>query len=422
LVGELSRGLAALDSDLLRELVLGVLRWRLALDAEIAAVSRIPLAKLAPNLREILEVGLYQLRHLDRVPAYAAVSEAVEHARDSGGEGASKLVNGVLRHILQQPAPAEPGPEVAGGGLAAALARHFSHPEFLVRRWLERFGPDTTRRILAADNQAPRLDLLTNPRRDSRDALRRKLGAEGIETEPAGPPLALTVVAGNPLRSPLHAAGHFSVQDIGSQLLPLLLPEGGLLVDLAAAPGGKSLSAIAHGRMRRAAAVDRSMPRLRRVVENTRRLGFPEIRPVAGEFAALPLAEGRHDRVLLDAPCSGTGTLRKNPEIRYRVTPEAIERLALAQESALSDAVRLLAPGGFLLYSTCSLEEEENERVVDRALERAPGLERVPIPAQSGWPVAPGGCLRLFPDDRTDGFTAQLLRRLPEATRKAAGP
>jgi 16S rRNA (cytosine967-C5)-methyltransferase len=194
------------------------------------------------------------------------------------------------------------------------------------------------------------------------------------------------------------------------------------LVDLAAAPGGKSLSAIAHGRMRRAAAVDRSMPRLRRVVENTRRLGFPEIRSVAGEFAALPLAEGRHERVLLDAPCSGTGTLRKNPEIRYRVTPDAIERLALAQEAALSDAVRLLTPGGFLLYSTCSLEEEENERVVDRVLERARGLERAPIPAQSGRPGAPGGCLRLFPDDRTDGFTAQLLRRLPEATRRAAVP
>ena len=253
--------------------------------------------------------------------------------------------------------------------------------------------------------------------------LRRKLRAEGIETEPVeAPPLALIVVAGNPLRSPLHAAGHFSVQDIGSQLLPLLLPEGGLLIDLAAAPGGKSLSAIAHGRMRRSAAVDRSIPRLRRLGENTRRLGFPEIRPVAGDFAALPLAEGRHDRVLLDAPCSGTGTLRKIPEIRYRVTPDAIERLALAQEAALTAAVPLLAPGGFLLYSTCSLEEEENERVVDRVLERTGGFERVPIPAQAGWPAAPGPALRLFPDERTDGFTAQLLRRLPEATRKAAGP
>jgi 16S rRNA (cytosine967-C5)-methyltransferase len=412
LVGELSGGLSALDGDLLRELVLGVLRWKLALDAEIASVSRVPLAKLAPNLREILEVGLYQLRHLDRVPPYAAVHEAVEHARGSGGEGAAKLVNGVLRKILLQPAPAEPGPEFVGAGLAPALARHFSHPEFLVRRWLERFGSETTRRILAADNAPPRLDLLTNPRRSSRNVLRGKLQGQGIQTEPSElTPLALTVLVGNPLRSPLHSGGHFSVQDIGSQLLPLLLPEGGLLVDLAAAPGGKSLSAIAHGRMQRAAAVDRSLPRLRLLGENTRRLGFPEIRPVAGDFSALPLSEGRHERVLLDAPCSGTGTLRKNPEIRYRITADAIERLARAQEAALSDAVRLLAPGGVLLYATCSLEEEENERVVERLLERERGVERVPIQAPSGLPAAPGGCLRLFPDDRTDGFTAQLLRR-----------
>ena len=405
--GELGRGLSQADSDLLRELVLGVLRWKRALDAEIAAVSRVPLAKLAPNLREILEVGLYQLRHLDRIPAYAAVSEAVEHARDSGGEGAAKLVNGVLRGILLQPVPAEPS-----AAQADAFARHFSHPEFLVRRWLQRFGPETTRAILAADNAPPRLDLLTNPHRNSRDALAAKLAAEGIETQPSDiAPLALTVMTGNPLRSPLHGEGRFSVQDIGSQLLPLLLPEGDLLVDLAAAPGGKSLSAVAHRRMRSAVAVDRGVSRLRLLVENTRRLGFPEIRPAAGDFAALPLSEGRFERVLLDAPCSGTGTLRKNPEIRYRVTPDAIERLARVQAAALSNAIRLLAPGGFLLYSTCSLEEEENDRVVEHVLRSTSGIETVSIEPPAGLAAAPGGSLRLFPDDRTDGFTAHLLRR-----------
>jgi 16S rRNA (cytosine967-C5)-methyltransferase len=409
LVGELARGLGPADQDLLRELVMGVLRWKGALDAEIGAVCRIPMPKLIPSLREIMEVALYQLRHLDRVPPYAAVSAAVDQARAAGGEGAAKLVNGVLRGILLLPPPS-PAPE---GAAAAVLARHYSHPTFLVERWLSRFGTDVTRRILAADNAPSRLDLLANPRRTTRDALAAALRAEGIETE-ASPiaPLALTVRAGNPLRSPLLAAGHFSVQDVGAQLLPLLLPEGDLLVDLAAAPGGKSLSAIAHGRARWTAAVDRSRRRLERVTENARRLGVAEVRSVAGDFDALPLGPGRFERVLLDAPCSGTGTLRKNPEIRYRVTAEAIERISRGQEDALGAAARLLAPGGFLLYSTCSLEEEENERVVARVIESARDLEPAPIAAPPGLePFVDGARFRVFPCDQMDGFTAHLLRR-----------
>lgn len=414
LAGELSRGLSGADPDLLRELLLGVLRWKSALDAEIASVSRVPLRKLAPNLLEILEVGLYQVRHLDRIPAYAAVSEAVEHARRSGGEGAARLVNGILRQILLRAAPGKPGADATD---PVALARRFSHPEFLVGRWLERFGIETTRRILEQDNGASRLDLLANPRRGSREELRARLALEGIATEASSvTPLGLTVVSGNPLRSPLHAEGLFSVQDVGSQLLPLLLPPGDLLVDLGAAPGGKSFSAVAHGRAARTAAVDRSLPRLSLLVQNARRLGFPEVAPAAGAFEALPLPVGRFGRVLLDAPCSGTGTLRKNPEIRYRVTPEAIDRIARDQEAALASAVELLSPGGFLLYSTCSLESEENEHVVERILARAGGVAAVRIdPSALGAtpPPAPTslGGIRLFPDASTDGFTAHLLRR-----------
>lgn len=413
IAGELAGGLPAADQGLVRELVLGVLRWKDALDAEIAGVCRVPMRKLAPNLTEIMEVALYQLRHLDRIPPYAAVSEAVGHARASGGEGAAKLVNGVLRNILLLPAPAEPGPEVGGPALAAALARHFSHPRFLVERWLARFGEAATRRILAADDEAPLLDLLANPRRTTRDALRAALASEDIAAEPSPlAPLALTVTSGNPLRSKLFAAGHFSVQDVGSQVLPTLLPPGDLLVDLGAAPGGKSISALAHRRAARSAAADASAARLRAVVENARRLGLPEMRPVAADFSALPFPEGRFDRVLLDAPCSGTGTLRKNPEIRYRVSAGAIERLARAQEEALWRASRLLAEGGYLLYSTCSLEEEENERVVERLLLRAPELAPAEIDAPPELrPFARGPVFRIFPDDRTDGFTAHLLRR-----------
>ena len=135
---------------------------------------------------------------------------------------------------------------------------------------------------------------------------------------------------------------------------------------------------------------------------------------MAGDFDALPLPEGRFERVLLDAPCSGTGTLRKNPEIRYRVTGEAVERLAGAQETALLSALRLVAPGGFLLYSTCSLEMEENERVIERVRERTGGGAVASVPIDSPVKASPTGAggIRLFPDETTDGFTAHLLRRL----------
>ncbi len=195
------------------------------------------------------------------------------------------------------------------------------------------------------------------------------------------------------MQSPLFAAGHFTVQDLGSQALPLLLPPGGTLVDLAAAPGGKSFAAIASGRARRAVALDRSLERLRLLEENRVRLGMPEVMPSRRMSASPPLAAGRFDRVLFDAPCSGTGTLRKSPEIRYRVTPASIERLAAAQEAGLLASAGLLAPGGLLLYATCSLEEEENERVVARVLARDPTLEPAPIEAPEGCaPSSPGPC------------------------------
>jgi 16S rRNA (cytosine967-C5)-methyltransferase len=408
-VNELARGLDAREADLLRELVLGVLRWKTGLDAEIAAVSRIPLPKLAPNLREILEVALYQLRHLDRIPPYAAVSEAVSHAKDSGGEGAARLVNGVLRGILLLPPPSPPA-----DAEAKALATFYSHPLFLVERWLARFGAEQTRRVLEADDEAPRLDLLVGPRGGSREEARAALAREAVQTEPSPlVPRALTVLSGNPVRAELLASGAYAIQDVGSQLLPLLLPPGELLVDLAAAPGGKTMSALAHGRVRSALALDVSPQRLRRVRGNAVRMGLEGVRAAAADASRPPLAPRRFDRVILDAPCSGTGTLRKNPEIRYRVTPGTIERMARSQEEWLAAAAELLVPGGFVLYATCSLEEEENERVVARVLAGDPSLERAAIepPSPAAARFVAGDRFRIPPDPRSDGFTAHLLRR-----------
>jgi 16S rRNA (cytosine967-C5)-methyltransferase len=418
LLAEGSPELSAEDADLLRRIVLGVLRNRARLDEELSTVCRMPLSRLSTNLREILEVALYQIRYLDRVPAYAAVDEAVSHAKSSGGRGAASLVNAVLRNLLRLP-PLPPGETGERPADAAALSRRFSHPRFLVARWLARLGTEATLSILEADNAASGLDLMANARRTSREALAAALLAEGVVTRPAPlSPLALTVVSGNPLRSPLFAAGHFAIQDLASQALARLLPAGDTLVDLAAAPGGKSFGALLLGRARRAVALDRSVSRLRLVCENRARLGIPEAHPAAGDFLAPPLKSGEFDRVLLDAPCSGTGTLRKNPEIRYRVTAGEIERLTGVQEKALESAADLLAPGGFLLYATCSLEEEENERVVERVLGRSKDLVRAPINAPDALrPFVTGDRFQILPAADNDGFTAHLMRRSERAMR-----
>lgn len=412
LLSERSTELSPEDADLMRRIVLGVLRTRASLDEELTAVCRVPLSRLSPNLREILEVALYQIRHLDRVPAYAAVDEAVAHAKSSGSRGAASLVNAVLRNLLRLPSPAR-GDARDRPADAEALSRRFSHPRFLVERWLARFGTEATLSVLEADNAASGLDLMANARRTTREGLAAALLSEGVATRPSPlSPLALTVVSGNPLRSPLFAAGHFAIQDLASQALALLLPAGGTLVDLAAAPGGKTFSALLLGKARRSVALDRSVRRLGLVRENRSRLGIFEALPVAGDFLASPLRSGKLDRVLLDAPCSGTGTLRKNPEIRYRVTPEEIERLAGLQERALESAAGLLAPGGFLLYATCSLEDEENDGVVERVLARSRELVRAPIDAPAALhPFVAADRFQILPGADNDGFTAHLIRR-----------
>src|SRR5262249_41881463 len=294
-------GLPTRAGGLMGESTPGGLRWRTPLDQRPSSASRFPLSRLAPNLREILEVALYQTRFLDRVPDHAAVDEAVRHARASGGVRAAKFVNAVLRTLLRKTeespgarearAPAQEFPLPTGGGrgegesqAARSLALRFSHPEFLVARWVERLGFETTRRILEADNTSSPLDLMTNLRRADREALASELRRDGIETEQSSiSPLGLVVTRGNPFQSAAFDAGGFAVQDIGAQVLPLLLPPDGTLIDLAAAPGGKSFAALLLGRAKRAIAIDRSLSRLGLLCENRHRLGIREVHPCVAD-------------------------------------------------------------------------------------------------------------------------------------------
>lgn len=400
-------GLTEVDRDFAREMILGVLRHRSRLDAEIARASRFPLDRLKGPVREILETAVFQVRFLDRVPTRAAVHEAVEMARALAGEGASRLANGVLRSLLREPGPALP--EDDAGSLAVAS----SHPEFLLERWITRFGLEKTRAIVAADAERSPLHLLCDPRRGSREAVAEELRAERVETEIH--PLAengLVVVAGNPIRTRAFEDGAFYVADAGSQALPSLLPAGRLLLDLAAAPGGKTASALFSRRFERVISADRSTSRLSFLRRNRSRLSLDAALPVAADVLAPPFAGESFDRVLLDAPCSGTGTLRKNPEIRYRLTAGAIEAMAANELRLLAAASDLVARGGYLLYSTCSLEREENEDVAERFVERFPAFRAEPIEASDALRKhVAGNRFRIFPDEGADGFTAHLFRR-----------
>jgi 16S rRNA (cytosine967-C5)-methyltransferase len=406
-LAEGTANLAELERDFARELILGVLRNRARLDAEIAGVSRFPLERLQKPMREILEVGLFQIRFLDRIPVRAAVHETVEMARTLAGEGASRLANGVLRSLLRDPPP--PASEEDPAGLAVA----FSHPEFLVNRWIDRFGLARTRAVLAADNCRSKLTLLCDPRLGTREEIAQRLRNEQVESESSPiSSLGLSVISGNPVRTVEFEEGAFYIADAGSQVLPGLIPAGPLLADLAAAPGGKTVAALFSRRFPKVISLDRSLWRLSFLRENRRRLSLEDSFIASADLADLPLRPHSIPRVLLDAPCSGTGTMRKNPEIRYRVTPESIARLAHAQLAMLQAASDAVAPGGYLLYSTCSLEHEENEGVVARFLEIDRGFEPAEIDAPPELaPFVAGHCFRIFPDQGSDGFTAHLLRR-----------
>ena len=389
----------------------GVLRWKSALDAEIAGDLPHPLQKLTPNLREIMEVALYQVRHLDRIPPYAAVNAAVDQARPGGGEGAAKLVNGVLRNILLLPPADTPPPGGRGGrrGTRALLL-----PSRVPRRALaralrppRRTARDPRGRQRAAPPRPAREPAPDDPRRPRarRSRRRRRDGALAVA------PLALTVLSGNPLRSPLLSPGHFSVQDVGSQLLPLLLPEGDC--------SSISRRRRAESRFPPSRTAARGGPRRstapaapRRVTENARRLGLPEVRAVAADFARAAACPGRFDAGPARRAVQRNGHAAQEPRDPLPRHGRGDRPARRARRRRLSPRRGLLAPGGYLLYSTCSLEEEENERVVARVLAGAPGLEPAPIDAPPGLaPFVDGARFRLFPDDRADGFTAHLLRR-----------
>jgi len=406
--------LRPLDRGLLRELVLGTLRWLRRLDAVVEAASSRRLQAIDPSLRTPLRIAVYQLLFLDRVPAHAAVHEAVSEARLRTHRGGAGFVNAVLRRVARAP-QLESWP-VEEANSTRRLAIELSHPDLLVERWLQVFGESRTRDLLSANNRVKPLQLLTFRGRGGRDRTAASLAAEGVETQPSEvAPMGLVVTEGNPLETNSFQGGSIYLQDVASQAAALVPPPktGDRVVDLAAAPGGKSFSLLSWEPDLRVIAADRSWRRMGPLQENRNRLGL-QIELVQAD-ALRPPFRASFDRVVLDVPCTGTGTLRKNPELKWRISAEEIDRLASQGSAMLEAGSRQVRRGGVLTMVTCSLEPEENAEVVSRFLETNHDFELMPLqpelPTALGkWVMNTGGW-QVLPAGVHDGFTVHALRR-----------
>ena len=412
------------DRALATDLVTGTVRWQRQLDHVIAEYARRPLAKLDFEVLQILRLGTYQLIHLDRVPASAAVNDAVAMTRRARKTSAAGLVNAVLRGISRNRHRLPLPPRAPDSDPLSYLEISLSHPRWLAQRWLTRYGFDAAERWETFNNTPAPLTLRVNRLKTSSEALVAALREHGVAVEPARyAPDGLIVTSGNPLRTPLAGTGAFFVQDEASQLVSLLgAPEPGMRVlDTCASPGGKTtaMAAMAGDRAEIVAADVRD-GRVQLLKETVQTSGTRSVRIIQADLeAGLPFADA-FDLVFVDAPCSGLGTVRRDPDIRWRRAESDLPLLAKSQLAMIRHAAEVVRRGGRLIYSTCSSEPEENDAIVSDFLARTPAFRRIDLrvnrPAffAALEPVLDdGGYLRTTPHQHgLEAFFGAVLRRV----------
>jgi 16S rRNA (cytosine967-C5)-methyltransferase len=366
------------DRSLAAEIVTGTLRWQRSLDHLIEHFSRRQITKLDGEILAILRLSLYQLLHLTRVPASAVVDDAVDLTRGARKASASGFVNAVLRATLRQrhklPLPARPGDPADRDAALAYLGITHSHPEWLVARWLDRYGFETTERWVQFNNETPSLTLRVNRLRATRVEAIAALAQDDVEAEPTRfAPDGLVVTRGNPLRRP--PDGLVFVQDEASQLVPAVVAAsaGERILDLCASPGGKTLALAAD--MTDVGTIVASDVRPKRLALLQETIRTAKTRCVSvvrvPQSGTLPF-EATFDAVLVDAPCSGLGTVRRDPDIRWHRHERDLAAFAGDQLALLMRAADVVRPGGRLVYATCSSEPEENDGVVARFVATRP--------------------------------------------------
>ena len=359
--------LQPLDRALCHELVLGVLRWQLFLDRLVEHFSKRRVESLDAAVRIALRIGLYQLRFLTRIPASAAVNESVSLVRAARLSSATAFVNAVLRRAVRE-AEYDPATEISDP--LEKMAVQTSHPVWLIERWASSFGVEEAEAFARANNTVPRTAFRIVPNRANQSDVLSKLSAAGATLESSDIVNGAWRVSGaTSLLREMSIAGEIYLQDEASQLVAdaMEVKRSERVLDLCAAPGGKTtLMADRAGDAAFIVAADRSSTRMATVISTTRLHELKSLTPVILDATEqLPFERESFDRVLVDAPCSGTGTLRANPEIRWRLAPTDFANFAAQQKRILSRAVEVLKPGGRLVYSTCSVEREENEEVIE---------------------------------------------------------
>lgn len=392
------------DEAFVRTVVQGVIRWRLTLDHLISRLSGRDIAKIDPSVLTILRIGIYQL-HWMRVPDHAAVNESVEMAKRRAPRGRG-FVNAILRKATRQDLETL----MPAGSDLAALSVRTSHPEWLLERWVRTFGPERAAAIARADQEPSYPDLLVDTRAVSIESVRQMLADDGVAAELSSlVPDMLKVRGSTAALGELIDRGEVWPMDEGSAIVAMIAGTGGDVLDMAAAPGGKSLALIRSGN--NVVSNDRSFERLLPLVRLRRATGDARIRPIVSDGEHPPF-RSRIRVVLLDAPCSASGIIRKHPEIRWRLSQSTLERAASLQRVLLNSALDLAAET--VVYATCSLEREENDQVVHSVLaardDFVAGDVADALPEHLHGFVS-RGVLRLTPDSGTDGFTAFLLNR-----------
>ena len=403
------------DRGFVTELVNETLRNLISIDYVLNHFSKVPVAKMKPFIRNLLRMSLCQLRHIDKTPESAAVNEAVNLAKAQGYAGLSGFVNGVLRTAARQPdAPPMPKP-----GTLAYLTRQYSYPTWLATALAKWLGPDEALHFCENSHLPPPVTVFANTVKITTQALALRLQKEGVDCTLLGDNFLVLRHTGDMTHLPAFTEGLFFVMDPGAicAVAAMGLQPGQMIIDLCAAPGGKSFAAACHmGNTGQVRAFDIHPHRTALIRETVKRLGLTAVTPETKDATVYdPSLQAAADTVLLDAPCSGLGTIRKRPEIKYNRTASDIETLADKQRQMLAVAAQYVKPGGNLVYSTCTVAREENIDNVRWFLQNHHyDVQPMELPQSANTRfIVEDNCLQILPGPTNDGFFVAILKNKP---------